>query len=262
MRRFALILAAPLLLALAARADDPKAPDPRAIVESVKKSHAPAERRELLMEITSKSGRVSKRRLTVLTLTEGDADRLLVRFSEPRDVARLGLLTVQRAGASDEQWLYLPSQKKSKRLASSDRTGLFAGTDFAYEDLRVEDLGKHDYKLLGEEEVAGEACWKIEATPADPDEKSESGYSRRELLISKARPLTLEVRMYDRERGGLVKIVRFSDVRLVAGFPRPHRIEVENRARESRTVAVAVSWNADPSLEAGAFTPFALERGN
>ncbi len=176
-------------------------------------------------------------------------------------MARLALLTIQVAGKEDEQHVYLPAYKKTKRIASGDRTGLFAGTDFAYEDLRAEDLEKHAYRLLGEELVGGEPCWKIEAVAADEEERAESGYARREILVSKRRPIALEVRMYDKKSGALAKVARFSDVRDVGGFPKAHRVEMENRPRESTTVAVATSWVADPDLGREDLTVFALSRG-
>jgi hypothetical protein len=141
------------------------------------------------------------------------------------------------------------------------RTGLFAGTDFAYEDLRTEDLGRHCYRLLGDEMVAGEACWRIEATPGDDEERGQTGYARRELLISKTRPIMLEERLFARDGGRLAKTIRFSDWKEVGGFLRPHRVEVENLARGSTTTAIMRSWVVDEKLTRDDFTVFALERG-
>lgn len=241
-----------------ALAGDP--PDGRALVLAAKAKRAKGERRDVQMEIVGRSGKASKRTLAVQSYAAKDDERTLIRFSEPRDVARLGLLTVQRPGEEDEQHLYLPSQKKVKRIASSDRTGLFAGTDFAFEDLRFEDLDEHEYRTAGEETVAGEACHRVEATPKG-DEAESSGYGRRDLLVSKTRGIVLEARMYAREGGALVKVVKFSDWRDVGGHLKPFRVEVDHKARESKTVTVVSRWVVDDSLGPDDFTPFKLERG-
>ncbi len=238
-------------------------PDARGLIEAAKAHRNRGERRIVNMDIVAASGKVGRRSLVVQTFFGPGDDRTLIRFVEPRDVARLGLLTVQRSGEDDEQHLYLPSQKKAKRIAASDRTGLFAGTDFAYEDLRAEDLDRHEYRLAGEEASAGdrsEPCWRIEATPR-ADEAEESGYGRRELIVAKARPCVVESRHYAKEGGALVKVIRCGDWRKVGAFERPHRVEVDNRARGGKTVAVAKEWVADEKLGPDAFTVFELERG-
>jgi hypothetical protein len=253
------MLAALVLLAAAGdtAADDAEA---RAIVSKARNARAPAERRETSIEIVSRSGRTSKRALVILSLSDASADRTLVRFSEPLDVARLALLTIQRPGQADEQHLYLPSLKKAKRVASAERTGLFAGTDFAYEDLRVEDLERHEYRLSGSETIQGDDCHRVDAVPKGA-ERNESGYARRELLISKSLGVVREQRMYGRDSGALVKLLRNDDFRAVGGFPRPHRTEIDHRARGSRTVAVTTAWSVAESLRPEVLTVFELERG-
>lgn len=256
----AAILVAPPLAPRSRAADAP--PDAREIIARVKASRAEGERRELEMEILPKRGRSSKRKLVVLTHSRDGEDRMLVRFVEPHDVARLGLLTIQRRGEEDDQHIYVPTLKKTKRIAASNRTDLFAATDFSYEDLRAENLDAHAYRLLGEETAGGERCYKIEATPRTEEERQSSGYSRREILVSTKRPVILEIRMFDKRAGTLVKVARFSDVRDVGGHPKAHRVEMENRPRESRTVAITTSWTVDRDLKADDLTPFKLERGN
>ena len=39
------------------------------------------------------------------------------------------------SGKDDDQWLYLPALGKTKRIASSDQSGAFMGSDFNYSDL-------------------------------------------------------------------------------------------------------------------------------
>src|SRR5690606_4377020 len=55
----------------------------------------------------------------------------LVRFKTPADVQDVGLLTVSRPGTEDsDQWVFLPSIKKSRRISSSRKGGSFVNSDF------------------------------------------------------------------------------------------------------------------------------------
>ena len=49
----------------------------------------------------------------------------------PADVKDTGFLTYDYDDESrdDDQWLYLPALKKTKRIASSDKSGSFMGSD-------------------------------------------------------------------------------------------------------------------------------------
>ena len=48
----------------------------------------------------------------------------------------------------DDQWLYLPALRKTKRIASSDKSGSFMGSDFNYSDMTSRNLG--EYLVVGD----------------------------------------------------------------------------------------------------------------
>ena len=58
-------------------------------------------------------------------------------FLSPADVKDTGFLTYDydEEGRDDDQWLYLPALKKTKRIASGDKSGSFMGSDFTYADM-------------------------------------------------------------------------------------------------------------------------------
>lgn len=49
------------------------------------------------------------------------------------------------------------------------------GTDFAFEDLRPENLPLHRYALVGSETIDGDDVFVIEATPATEREAADNG---------------------------------------------------------------------------------------
>ena len=75
-----------------------------------------------VLRLVSSSGSAKERKLVRYTLTgPGDLDKILVRFQAPRDVENTALLTWEAKNGNDDQWLYLPSIKKPKRIAAAVR---------------------------------------------------------------------------------------------------------------------------------------------
>jgi len=101
-------------------------------------------------------------------------------FLSPADVRDTGFLTYDYddPDRDDDQWLYLPALKKTKRIASSGKSGSFMGSDFSFADMTDRPLENYDYSLLQESEIDGQPVWVIEAVPRTGDEIEETGYTR------------------------------------------------------------------------------------
>ena len=82
------------------------------------------------MLLRNRQGRESRRHLRVKVLeTEGDGDRSLFVFDEPRDVRGTAFLVHAHKDGPDDQWLYLPALKRVKRINSANRSGSFMGSE-------------------------------------------------------------------------------------------------------------------------------------
>ena len=106
---------------------------------------------KLVMELRSADGRTRERVLTWKTLEAaqpGEGDKSLTIFHEPRDIAGTGFLSHTHVSGEDDQWLYLPSLKRVKRIASSNKSGSFVGSEFSYEDLLSDEVEKFTYRWL------------------------------------------------------------------------------------------------------------------
>lgn len=101
-------------------------------------------------------------------------------FLSPADVKDTGFLSYDYDDDSkdDDQWLYLPALKKTKRIASSDKSSSFMGTDFTYADMNKRNIHNYSYKLIKEDVVNGSKVWIIEGTPVTEKEKEETGYTK------------------------------------------------------------------------------------
>ena len=114
-------------------------------------------------------------------------------------------LTHSHDTRDDDQWLYLPALKRVKRIASSNRSGAFMSSEFSYEDLGNDEVGKYDYRYLGETTIDGVACYQLERIPKTP-----SGYTRHIVWLDQDALRVQKVDYYDRgER--LLKTLTASD---------------------------------------------------
>lgn len=74
---------------------------------------------EMEMILRNRSGRESRREITNRQLeVDGDGDKSLSLFRRPRDVQGTAMLTFTHGLEPDDQWLYLPSIKRVKRISS------------------------------------------------------------------------------------------------------------------------------------------------
>jgi outer membrane lipoprotein-sorting protein len=94
----------------------------------------------------------------------------LLVFNWPGDIRDTGLLTHEHRTSADDQWIYLPAERRIKRIAGSGRSGSFVGSEFTYADMVEQTLEKFNYRWLSEEAC----CNVIERVP----KSSDSGYSR------------------------------------------------------------------------------------
>ena len=87
------------------------------------------------MVLRNRQGQESQRQLRIKALeVEDDGNMSLFVFDEPRDVAGTAMLVHTHEDADDDQWLYLPALTRVKRISSSNRSGSFMGSEFAFEE--------------------------------------------------------------------------------------------------------------------------------
>jgi hypothetical protein len=158
------------------------------------------------MILVNAKGDRSERSLELRTLEGPEAgDKTLLIFKDPPDVRGTTLLTHENRAGDDDQWLYLPALRRSRRIGSSNKSSSFVGSELAYEDLAPNEVTKHQYKYLREETLDGVPVWVIESTPRF----KESGYSRRELFVRQDNHQMARVNCYDR-KGQLLKVGRWN----------------------------------------------------
>jgi hypothetical protein len=168
-----------------ARADDPKA---RAIMEKVDaRDDGDNQIWDMEMVLIDKGGKERIRKIRAFS-KDKDKDTLrMMFFLYPADVKNTAFLTYdyREANKDDDQWLYLPALKKTKRIASTDKSSSFMGSDFSYADMTRRELENYDYTLLRETKVGDVDTWLIEAIPRSKKIIDEYGYTKSIVFIRK-----------------------------------------------------------------------------
>jgi hypothetical protein len=139
------------------------------------------------MVLIDKRGKQRVRELRSFSKDVGEDTYSMMFFLSPADVEDTGFLTYDYddPDRDDDQWLYLPALKKTKRIASSNKSGSFMGSDFSYADMTDRPLKKYEYRLLQESELNGHPVWVIESTPIDAEEIRETGYTKSIQFVRK-----------------------------------------------------------------------------
>lgn len=160
---------------------------------------------EMEMVLIDKSGHERVRKLRSFNKDKGEDKMRIMFFLEPADVKDTGFLTYDYDDAKkdDDQWLYLPALRKTKRIASSDKSGSFMGSDFNYADMTRKDLDAYDFKILKEEEVRGVRTWVIEATPKTREEIEETGYTKSVVFVRQDNYVVARAVHWEKEGGRL-----------------------------------------------------------
>lgn len=214
---------------------------------------------EMRMILENRKGQTSKRRLRIHTLEvpdENDGDKSLVVFDQPRDIKGTALLSYAHILDSDDQWLYLPALKRVKRISSTNKSGPFVGSEFAYEDITAQELKKYSYKWLRDEPCGTLECFVVERRPL----YEKSGYTRLVTWYDKAEYRMQRVDYYDR-KDVLLKTLTFSDYRQYLGkYWRAHDLFMVNHQTGKKTRLVYEKYEFQTGLKESDFTRNRLKR--
>jgi hypothetical protein len=140
---------------------------------------------QMEMILIDKNEATRVRKMQTYAMDFGKDTHRVIFFVEPADVKNTAFLTYDYddSARDDDQWLYLPALKKSKRIASSDKSGSFMGSDFSYSDMTSRNIEEYDYKILKEEMVGPDKVWIMEAVPKSKKTVEETGYSKSYMFV-------------------------------------------------------------------------------
>lgn len=216
---------------------------------------------ELKMILTNRSGATSTRELKIKSLEIPDptlGDRSMVVFDRPRDIKGTALLTHAKILDPDDQWMFLPALKRVKRISSVNKSGPFMGSEFAFEDMAAQELGKYTYVYVRQEACGALNCYVIDRIPA----YKYSGYTKSVVWIDDQEFRSQKVDFYDR-KGSLLKTLTFSDYRQYLGkFWRAHDLFMVNHLTGKTSRLLWSDFAFQTGLDEGDFTKASLRRAD
>jgi outer membrane lipoprotein-sorting protein len=211
------------------------------------------------MVITARNGSTTERLIDQYSKDDAqDRSRTVIVFQNPASVAGTRFLTIENTGGNNDQWIFLPSLGKVRRIAASEGSNSFMGTDMSYDDLSVQGRKTEDdvHTLLREEQYNGAACYIIQSVPKDRSYQ----YAKMILWIDKTTLVNHKIEMYN-ERGILVKMMESSGFHDVQGFLTPSQIRVSTITAGTATVIYTDIIKYNDPIPEGVFTPRFLETG-
>ena len=210
------------------------------------------------MVITARNGSTTERLIDQYSKDGPNGARTVIVFQRPANVAGTRFLTMENASGGTDQWIFLPSLGRVRRISASESSGSFMGTDFSYDDVSFADreITLDVHTLLREETFNRNLCYVVESIPAD----SSYQYSKTITWIDKNNFLIYKAEMYNR-RGELVKVMEMSDFRDVQGRITPMQTTISTvGAGTSTTIFMEIVRYDDPIPES-VFTTAYLETG-
>jgi hypothetical protein len=252
-----------LFIPLTAAADDPKA---REIMTKVdKRDDGDNAISDMEMILIDKRGNKRIRKIKTFTKDKGEDTQIIMFFLRPADVKNTGFLTYDYDDPErdDDQWLYLPALKKTKRIATSDKSGSFMGSDFAYADMTSRNLEDYDFKLLKETEVKGKKTWLIESISRSKEVIDETGYTKSLLFVRQDNYVVIRA-VHFVKQGKKLKYFEIKKLELIDNIWTGTEIQMVTKKGKTtlhKTILKLHNVKYNQNLDESMFTVRRLEKG-
>ncbi len=217
------------------------------------------------MTLIDKNENLRIRNMKVFNKDKGKDTWKLQFFLSPADVKDTGFLTYDyyEGGRDDDQWLYLPDLRKTKRIATSDKSSAFMGSDFSYADMTRRVVDEWTYKLLKESEVNGHKVWLIEALPIDKTVENRYGYIKSVIFIRQ--DIFMGVRaVHWLKAGKKIKYQEMLGIKQIDGIwvSTEYRMKTtKNKVTQHKTIMEWSDIKYNQSLDDDLFSVRRLEKG-
>jgi len=221
--------------------------------------------RKLTMTLTDRHGKQREREVITFRKTYEEEERTVVFFEAPANVRGTAFLIWDYVSAEreDDQWLYLPALRRTRRISAVDRGDYFLGTDFTYEDIKLDgrlEREDYDFSLLNSD--CGDDCatYRLVGIPRSEDIANELGYSRMEVTVDPGRWVITKASFWDL-KGNLMKTLEVSGFAQIDGTWTRTDLLMRNHLSGHSTRFQFTAIDYQSAIDDGLFTRRALERG-
>ena len=212
---------------------------------------------DLSMTLINKSGDQRVRKIKQFTKDLGDVEKSIMFFLSPADVKNTSFMNwTYDSDQGDDQWIYLPALKKTKRISSDSKSDYFMGSDFTYDDLGDRKLEDDTHQLLREETLDGIDCYVVESVSKDEDYM----YSRTMVWVNKSNFIGVKKEFYDEDED-LLKILSIKEVKEISGIWVITNSEMKNLQKSHRTTMVLSNIQINTGISESYFSERMMMRG-
>jgi negative regulator of sigma E activity len=215
-----LVLGLPVLLLISSQARAEQASADSIMKRAIKHIRVPTEENRMKMTLINRRGQKRVRIMSISAATTRGKDRSIARFHYPGGIRGTALLSRERKGSDDAQWLFMPVLGRVRRIATTQMGDSFMGSELAYEDVKSLRLEDWQYKLLGKQTYAGRTCWVIESRPAEGHDTS---YGKTKTWIDAKLYVPLKTLFYDKQNRPLKVVVAENIKKVAPGVWRPRK---------------------------------------
>jgi hypothetical protein len=244
-------------------ADDPKA---REIMEKVDaRDDGDNQTSDMKMILIDKNKKERIRKIASFGKDRDNDSLRLMFFLRPADVKDTAFLTYDYddPAKDDDQWLYLPALRKTKRIASSDKSGSFMGSDLNYSDMTDRNLEDYDFTLKKELDVHGHKTWLIESIPRTKKVVKETGYQKSLLFVRQDNYFVIRALNWVKD-GGYLKYMDVRKLDLIDGIwvaTEMHVTKKRGKKFVHKTMLTLSNVKFNQDLDYGLFTVRRMEKG-
>ena len=254
-----------LLIAAGWAADDPEA---RAIMQKVEdRDEGDHRTADMEMILIDKRGKQRLRKIRSFRMDKGVDTYSLMFFQHPADVKDTGFLTYDYddPDRDDDQWLYLPALHKTKRIAASDKSRSFMGSDLNYSDMTSRDLEDYDFTFYKEKMkvIDGHKVWAIQSTPRSKAVIKETGYTKGILFVRQDNHMVVRSISWE-DKPGYTKWMQINRLEQIDGIWVTLDMQVLRRKGKQlvhKTVLRFDNVQFNQDLDEALFTTRRLEKG-
>ena len=220
---------------------------------------------EMKMILIDKNKKQRVRELKTFTKEKGEDTLKVMFFLSPADVKNTAFLThdFEDSDRDDDQWLYLPELQKVKRIASSDKSSSFMGSDFTYSDMTSKNVQDYTYKIMKEPTVNGHKTWQILITPKSEKTIAETGYTKSVIFVRQDNFVIVQALNYIKA-GKKLKYMKVKGLKLIDGIwtaTEMQMITKKGKKMLHKTILKFSNTKYNQDLDESFFTTRTIQRG-
>jgi len=217
------------------------------------------------MTLIDKNNNTRVRELKTFSKNKGEDELKLMFFLTPADVKNTAFLTYdyEDSNKDDDQWLYLPALQKVKRIASSDKSSSFMGSDFTYSDMTSKNVQDYSYKIMKEPTLKGHKTWQILVTPKSEKVIDETGYTKSIIFVRQDNFVVTQALHYVKS-GKKLKYMMVNELKLIDGIWTALEMQMVTKKGKKtlhKTVLTFRDLKYNQALDESLFSTRSLKKG-